>query len=174
MTAVGTPYAFGVCDGWADKNARSGRDGYLRGDVRWRRGADGVARPAARAGRGCACRAVGHDGVSARHDGSPVAALLPAGRLGDVLGRDRVWRAGLVGFALSSAACAVVPGLGWLVAARAVQGLGAALITANAAPLLVEAFPQGRGRALGLGNVAIALGIVAGPPVGALLAHLAS
>jgi EmrB/QacA subfamily drug resistance transporter len=97
------------------------------------------------------------------------ATLLPAGRIGDLYGRDRAWRAGVAVFALASAACALMPGLWWLVAARAVQGAGTALITANAAPLLIEAFPDRRGQALGLGNVAIALGLVTGPPCGALL-----
>ena len=97
------------------------------------------------------------------------AALLPAGRIGDVYGRDRAWRAGIAIFALASAACALMPGLWTLVIARAVQGAGTALITANAAPLLIDAFPDRRGQALGLGNLAIALGLVAGPPCGALL-----
>ncbi|HEY3356670.1 MAG TPA: MFS transporter [Polyangia bacterium] len=98
------------------------------------------------------------------------AALLPAGRAGDVYGRARAWRAGALVFVIASALCAVVPGLWWLVVVRAVQGLGAALTAANAAPLLVEAFPpEHRGRALGAGNLAIALGLVLGPPVGSLL-----
>jgi EmrB/QacA subfamily drug resistance transporter len=102
------------------------------------------------------------------------AALLPAGRFGDVHGRHRAWRLGLIVFTLASAACAVLPGLWGLCIARAMQGAGSALIMANAAPLLVEAFPQARGRVLGLGNVAIALGLVAGPPFGALLTGVAS
>src|SRR5215831_7363213 len=100
------------------------------------------------------------------------AALLPAGRIGDVYGRDRVWRAGIGLFAIASALCSVMPGLPWLVGARALQGAAAALVTANAAPLLVDAFPRERGRALGLGNIAIAAGLVMGPPVGALLTEV--
>src|SRR5262249_42305861 len=96
-------------------------------------------------------------------------ALLPAGRIGDVYGRDRAWRAGVALFTVASGACAIMPGLWALVGARAVQGVATALITANAAPLLIEAFPTRRGQALGLGNIAIALGLVTGPPVGALL-----
>jgi EmrB/QacA subfamily drug resistance transporter len=100
------------------------------------------------------------------------STLLPAGRAGDVLGRDRVWRAGILVFVIASTLCAFAPSLWWLVAARAMQGLGAALATANSAPLLVDAFPHQSGRLLGLGNIAIALGIVAGPPLGALLTGL--
>jgi EmrB/QacA subfamily drug resistance transporter len=98
------------------------------------------------------------------------STLLSAGRAGDVLGRDRVWRAGIFVFVIASALCAVAPSLWWLVAARAGQGLGAALTTANSAPILVDAFPSQGGRLLGLGNIALALGMIAGPPLGALLA----
>jgi EmrB/QacA subfamily drug resistance transporter len=102
------------------------------------------------------------------------STLLSAGRAGDVLGRDRVWRAGIFVFVIASALCAVAPSLWWLVAARAAQGLGAALTTANSAPILVDAFPSQGGRLLGLGNIALALGMVSGPPLGALLTGLGS
>jgi EmrB/QacA subfamily drug resistance transporter len=105
---------------------------------------------------------------------SSSSSLLQAGRIGDVLGRERVWRAGVLLFAIASAAAAVMPGLWWLVAARAAQGLGAGLATANSAALLVDAFPDRRGKMLGLGNIAIALGLVAGPPIGAMLTRLVS
>jgi EmrB/QacA subfamily drug resistance transporter len=102
------------------------------------------------------------------------STLLSSGRAGDVLGRDRVWRAGILVFVIASALCAVAPSLWWLVAARAGQGLGASLTTANSAPLLVDARPGQSGRLLGLGNIALALGMVAGPPIGALLTGLGS
>jgi len=102
------------------------------------------------------------------------ATLLQAGRLADVLGRERLWRAGVLIFVAGSIAAMVLPGLWWIVAARAVQGVGAAAATATSAAILVDAFPESRGRMLGLGNVAIALGLVAGPPVGALLTEMVS
>jgi EmrB/QacA subfamily drug resistance transporter len=102
------------------------------------------------------------------------STLLFAGRAGDILGRDRVWRAGIFVFVVASALCAFAPSLWWLVAARAFQGLGASLTTANSAPILVDAFPSQGGRLLGLGNIALALGMVSGPPLGALLAGLGS
>jgi EmrB/QacA subfamily drug resistance transporter len=102
------------------------------------------------------------------------STLLSSGRAGDVLGRDRVWRAGIVVFVIASALCALAPSLWWLVAARAAQGLGASMTTANSAPLLVDAYPRQSGRLLGLGNIALALGMVAGPPLGALLTSLGS
>src|SRR5262249_51830641 len=91
-----------------------------------------------------------------------------------VFGRARLWRAGVLWFAIGSILCAASPGLPWLIAARTVQAVAAAAATANSAPLLVAAYPGRRGRALGYGSVAIALGLVTGPPLGALLADFAS
>ena len=101
-------------------------------------------------------------------------ALLPAGQAGDVYGHARVWRLGLLIFILASVTCALVPDIWWLNGARAFQGLGAALTSANSMPLLIEAFPRSKGRALGLGNISIALGLITGPPFGALLAKAVS
>lgn len=98
--------------------------------------------------------------------------LLPAGRAGDTAGRERVWHWGVGVFALASVLATVAPGLWWLVGARAVQGIGAALATANAAAILADAWGNRRSLALGIGNLAIAFGLVAGPPLGALLTHL--
>src|SRR5262249_50642966 len=102
------------------------------------------------------------------------STLIQAGRLGDVLGRERVWRAGVLIFSAASAAARLMPGLWWLVGARAFQGLGAALAPASSAAILVDAFPDSRGKMMGLGNIAIAAGLLAGPPVGALLAEAAT
>ncbi|TCK25179.1 MFS transporter [Pseudonocardia endophytica] len=101
------------------------------------------------------------------------AFLALAGRLGDRYGHRRVFRAGLVVFTLASAACAVSPSVGVLVAARAVQALGAALLTPASLALLLAAYPaERRARAVGtwasIGAVAAALG----PPVGGLLVEL--
>lgn len=102
------------------------------------------------------------------------STLLQAGRAGDVLGRERVWRFGVAIFVVASLLCAVMPSLWWLVGARAIQGFGSSLVTANSAAILVRAFPEHRGKMLGFGNLALALAIVAGPPLGALLAEVAS
>src|SRR3954447_24737325 len=56
------------------------------------------------------------------------ACLVPAGRLGDLLGRRRTFELGLLVFAIGSAGCAAAPSVGVLVAARAVQAVGAALV----------------------------------------------
>lgn len=101
------------------------------------------------------------------------AFLALAGRLGDRYGHRRVFRAGLVVFTLASAACAASPSVGVLVGARAVQALGAALLTPASLALLLAAYPaERRARAVGtwasIGAVAAALG----PPVGGLLVEL--
>ncbi|HPW55915.1 MAG: MFS transporter [Thermoanaerobaculaceae bacterium] len=100
------------------------------------------------------------------------AFLLPAGRLGDVLGRKRVFLWG-VG---SHAAVALLAGLatsGWvLVALRALQGAAAAFIFATAPAILTAAFPiTQRGRVLGLATASVYLGLSAGPVLGGLLTH---
>lgn len=69
------------------------------------------------------------------------ATLLSFGRLGDIYGRERVWLAGLAIFTAGSVLSGLVPSLTLLVAARAIQGLGASLIFAPALALIVEAFP---------------------------------
>ena len=67
--------------------------------------------------------------------------LLPAAALGDRFGRPRIFAIGLGLFAVTSAACALAPGVGWLMAARAVQGAGAALVI-SLALAMVSAIQQ--------------------------------
>ena len=98
------------------------------------------------------------------------ALLVPAGRLADHFGRRRFLLAGVAVFTLASAACAVAPSLGVLVAARAVQAAGAALIVPTSLGLLYPAFAK-RQHAMVVGiwaGVAAVAG-TAGPPVGGLL-----
>ncbi len=102
------------------------------------------------------------------------ASFLPAGRLGDRYGRDRVWQWGMLLFSAASLVCMVSDGLWMLIGARALQGIGASAAAANAAPLLVEAYPDHRGWALACASVAIGLGLVLGAPIGALLTQAAS
>jgi EmrB/QacA subfamily drug resistance transporter len=80
------------------------------------------------------------------------AALLPlGGRLADMLDGVRLAAAGMILFAASSAVAGVVESAGWLIAARAVQGVGAALMIPASLTVVVEAFAEGeRGRAVGL------------------------
>jgi EmrB/QacA subfamily drug resistance transporter len=96
------------------------------------------------------------------------AVLLMTGAvLGDRFGRRRVFTTGLALFTAASAACALAPGVGWLIAARAVQGAGAALVMPLAMALLSAAYPPAdRPKALGLFSGLTGLAVVAGPVVG--------
>jgi len=93
--------------------------------------------------------------------------LMTAAAIGDRLGRRRVFAAGLAVFAVSSAACALSPDAAALIAARAVQGAGAAAIMPMALALLNAAFPPARrGWAIGIYGGVTALAAVAGPVLG--------
>ncbi len=96
--------------------------------------------------------------------------LLTIGRLADMVGRKNLLVIGLVVFTLGSTICGASPNLGILIAARAFQGLGGALIMSVSPAILTSAFPpQERGRALGLNAVAVALGTSVGPTLGGLI-----
>jgi EmrB/QacA subfamily drug resistance transporter len=89
--------------------------------------------------------------------------LLVGGALGDRYGRRLVFQIGVVWFALASLLCAVAPNAGVLIAARALQGVGAALLTPGSLAILQASFaPEDRGKAIGawsgLGGVATAIG----------------
>src|SRR5712692_4224444 len=77
--------------------------------------------------------------------------LLLAGRAGDLLGRRKVFIAGLLLFSAASLAGGFATSQAWLLAARAVQGAGAAIIAATALALIATTFPEGapRNRAMG-------------------------
>jgi EmrB/QacA subfamily drug resistance transporter len=93
--------------------------------------------------------------------------LLTGAALGDRFGRRRVFAAGLALFVVASAACALAGGAGPLIAARAIQGVGAALVMPTAMTLLSAAFPpQERGKALGIFSGVTGLALIAGPVVG--------
>jgi EmrB/QacA subfamily drug resistance transporter len=93
--------------------------------------------------------------------------LMTAAALGDRWGRRRLLVCGLAGFTVASAACALAPDVGWLIAARAVQGAGSACVMPEAMAMLTTAFPaEQRGRALGVFSALIGLAVVGGPLAG--------
>src|SRR3954467_1368968 len=98
------------------------------------------------------------------------AFMVPAGRIGDIFGRRRALLAGIALFGLASVLCAVAPSAGLVIAFRAVQGVGAALIFPVSVSVLTNAFPAARaGRAIGLAYGVAGLGNAAGPLVGGVL-----
>ncbi|HZD37557.1 MAG TPA: DHA2 family efflux MFS transporter permease subunit [Actinomycetes bacterium] len=93
--------------------------------------------------------------------------LMTAAALGDRFGRRRLFIIGIGLFTAASAVCALAPGVGWLIAARAVQGAGSAMVMPHALALLSAAFPPARrARALGLFASVTGLATLGGPMVG--------
>ena len=98
------------------------------------------------------------------------ALLLVGGVLGDRFGRKRVFLVGVVVFTATSAACAAAQSLGQLVAARALQGVGAALLVPGSLALLGANFPEAeRGRAIGTWSAFSGVTAAIGPVVGGFL-----
>jgi EmrB/QacA subfamily drug resistance transporter len=98
------------------------------------------------------------------------ATLLTFGRWSDMIGRKPIWLAGLALFTLGSGACGAANSLPVLIAARAFQGLGGALLFSISVAILTDTFPaEKRGLALGCNAVVIALGSSAGPTLGGLI-----
>jgi EmrB/QacA subfamily drug resistance transporter len=95
------------------------------------------------------------------------ALMIPGAQIGDRFGRKRTYLAGLVLFAIASAACALAPDIGLLIAARVVQGAGGALISPAALALLTAATPvHRRGAVMGIYAAVMGLAVVGGPLVG--------
>lgn len=93
--------------------------------------------------------------------------LITGAALGDRFGRRRLYAAGLGLFAVASAACALAPDVGWLIAARALQGAGSALLMPLGLALLSAAFPpEKRGAAIGIFGGITGLAVASGPLVG--------
>jgi EmrB/QacA subfamily drug resistance transporter len=98
------------------------------------------------------------------------AFMVPAGRIGDIFGRRRALLAGIALFGLSSVLCALAPSATLVIAFRAMQGLGAALIFPVSVSVLTNAFPAVRAsHAIGLAYGIAGLGNAAGPLIGGLL-----
>ncbi|MEM1116066.1 MAG: MFS transporter [Bacteroidota bacterium] len=99
------------------------------------------------------------------------ALILVGGAAGDRLGRRRVFVAGLVGFTVASLACGLAPTTGWLVAARAAQGVAAAFLVPTSLALVSAVYPKGeaRGRAIGTWAGFSALTTALGPVAGGWL-----
>ena len=101
--------------------------------------------------------------------------LLTGSALGDRFGRKRMFMAGITLFTLSSAAAAAAPSIGLLIAARAFQGLGAAIATPLTLTLLAEAFPPARrGIALGIWSGISGVAVALGPLVGGAVTEVGS
>jgi len=101
--------------------------------------------------------------------------LLPFGRLSDIKGRRWVYCRGFFIFSIASFLCGVAPNAIWLIAARSLQGLAAAMLMACSPALIVDTFPASeRGKALGMVGTVVAAGLTAGPVLGGLIINFFS
>lgn len=98
------------------------------------------------------------------------AMLIPAGGLADTHGRKRVFLVGVTLFLAASAACGMAPSVGWLVAARVAQAIGAALLTPASLSIVLAAFPpEKRSVVVSLWGAVGALAAAVGPSLGSLV-----
>lgn len=99
-----------------------------------------------------------------------MVSLLPLAALGDIVGYRHVYRAGLLLFCIASVGCTLAPSLGWLLAARTLQGLGSAGLMAVQPALVRAIYPRNMlGRGLGFNTTVVATTLAAGPSLGAVL-----
>ncbi len=96
--------------------------------------------------------------------------LVPAGRIGDIVGRKRIFQIGLNLFLVATLGCALAGSAPVLIAARVGQGCGAALMMATSLAILTAVFPpRERGRVIGITVAAVYVGLSAGPFLGGML-----
>ena len=95
---------------------------------------------------------------------------LGIGRLGDVLGKKRIFILGFAVFTAASMLCGLAPSIEFLIAFRVIQAVGGTMMLALGASILIDAFPpHERGKALGWMGTAVSVGVITGPVVGGLL-----
>lgn len=96
--------------------------------------------------------------------------LLTFGRISDIRGRRLVYCSGFVVFSIGSLLCAIAAGAPLLIASRALQGIGAAMLMACSPALVVDVFPAAeRGQALGMIGMVVATGLTTGPALGGFI-----
>lgn len=100
--------------------------------------------------------------------------MLSIGRLADMIGKKKIFIAGMTTFTLGSAFCGLSPNVSLLITSRVIQAMGAAMMMAVGMAITTEAFPpQERGKALGINGIFVSVGVITGPTVGGIiLQHL--
>src|SRR5439155_2709975 len=102
------------------------------------------------------------------------ALYLPAGAIGDRMGRRETFAVGIVGFAAASALAGAAPDAAVLIVARALQGVAGAFVTTNSLALLRETYGRESGRAVGLWTSFTSVATIGGPPVGGAIVQWVS
>lgn len=96
--------------------------------------------------------------------------LLSVGRLSDMIGKKKLYLAGIILFTLGSGLCGLASSVYWLIGFRVLQAIGAVLMMAIGTAIVTEAFPSAeRGKALGVMGTMVSLGIIAGPTIGGII-----
>jgi EmrB/QacA subfamily drug resistance transporter len=97
-------------------------------------------------------------------------SMLGIGRIADIVGKKAIYMLGFVVFTVGSALCGLAASVYWLIVFRVLQAVGAAMIMALGAAILIEAFPPNeRGKALGVIGAIVSVGIVIGPALGGVI-----
>lgn len=101
------------------------------------------------------------------------ASILVFGRLGDIIGKSNVFQYGIILFTIGSLLCGISNSFIMLIIARSIQAIGASATMANNQGIITQVFPGNeRGKALGISGTFVALGSMAGPPIGGfIIAH---
>ena len=99
--------------------------------------------------------------------------LVPAGKLGDIYGRKRIFIMGIAVFTVFSVCTAFAPSVAWIIAFRVLQGLGGAMSTATSMAIISDVFPvTERGKAMGIAVACVYIGLSVGPFAGGWLTAL--
>ncbi len=102
------------------------------------------------------------------------STMLIVARLGDMVGKKKIYLGGLILFTLGSFLCGLSPTVYWLIGFRALQGCGAVMVQSLGTALVTEAFPdRERGRTLGIMGGIVSVGLALGPPLGGLIIGMA-
>lgn len=100
------------------------------------------------------------------------ALLLPMGRVGDLWGKNRLFKIGFFIFIVSALFCSLAQTLNQLIFLRIAQGIGAAIVMSLSPAILVDAFPSNeRGKAMGFMGTIASIGLLSGAPISGFLTH---
>ncbi|MFR6291617.1 MAG: MFS transporter, partial [Peptococcaceae bacterium] len=99
-----------------------------------------------------------------------ICLILVFGKLGDTIGKDKIFKAGILVFLAGSTVCFLSGSYAVLLTGRIIEGIGSAATMANSQGIIVQSFPvHERGKALGISGSSVALGSMVGPSIGGFI-----